>query len=60
MTNPKKSYQQRIFEKYEKVRKSGITNMLNKTKVCNLSGLDSDEYLYIIHNYTELAKKYNK
>ena len=58
MKIPKKSYQQRIFEKYEKVRKSGITNMLNKTKVCNLSGLDSEEYTFVLHFYTDLAKKY--
>ena len=58
MKKPKKTYQQRIFEKFEKVRKTGITNMCSSKKVCNLSGLNVEEYVFVLHNYTDLAKKY--
>lgn len=46
------------FERYEKVRVSGITNMFDVKTVCALSGLDREEVMFVMKNYTELKEKY--
>ena len=46
------------FEEYEKVRKSGVTNMYMITTVCNLSGLNTLQVKEIMKNYGDLNKKY--
>ena len=46
------------FEAYERVRKSGVTNMFAVSTVCNLSGLDRETVIAIMDNYSELAEKY--
>lgn len=47
-----------MFLSYEKVRESGVCNMLDLRKVSSLSGLEKDEIKIIILNYPELKKKY--
>lgn len=46
------------FEAYEAVRVSGVTNMFDTRTVAMLSGLDREEVKQVIHEYTELRKKY--
>ena len=46
------------FNRYERVRQSGATNMLDVKRVSMLSGLDVDTIKHIIHNYGELADEY--
>jgi hypothetical protein len=46
------------FEAYEKVRKSGKTNMFNTGMVGSLSGLDISTIRAIMENYNELDKKF--
>ncbi len=48
------------FEAYEKVRVSGVTNMLMVGNVSELSGLSREVIMTIIKNYFELVKKYSK
>jgi hypothetical protein len=45
------------FIRYLKVQKSGVTNMLDRC-VQDLADITSDEHLYIIKHYSELAEKY--
>ncbi len=42
------------FNKYEAVRKSGLTNMFNVRLVSNLSGLTNAQIFYIMKNYKAL------
>lgn len=46
------------FEKYEMVRKSGVTNMWNVSKVRAFSGLSYDQIKFIMRNYSELKEKH--
>lgn len=46
------------FLKYERVRKSGITNMLNITKVMIIAGLARHKCVEIMESYSELKDKY--
>jgi hypothetical protein len=46
------------FQAYEKVRKSGVTNMFNVTMVEFLSGLSRDKIITIMKNYKELCDKF--
>jgi len=45
------------FEAYEKVRSSGVTNMMHISQVASLSGLTEDQCTHIMQNYEELSKK---
>jgi Pyruvate/2-oxoacid:ferredoxin oxidoreductase gamma subunit len=45
------------FEAYEKVRKSGVTNMLMISVVSDLSGLEEDTIRYIMGNYDEVKQE---
>ena len=47
------------MESYEKVRKSGITNMFDISYVEQLSGIDKKKILLIMKNYSFYMKKYN-
>ena len=50
-----------MFERYEKVRKSGEYNMVMDAGLAMMAaGLTQTEYIYVIKNYNELAKKYKK
>lgn len=46
------------FEAYEKVRSSGVTNMWAVDVVCQLSGLEREKVMYIMHHYSELIQKF--
>lgn len=48
------------FESYENVRVSGVTNMWAVDLVMKLSGLNQEQCLHIMKNYSELAKKYKE
>ena len=45
-------------EAYEKVRTSGITNMFDVSRVCQLSCLDRDKVMEIMKKYEELNEKW--
>jgi len=49
------------FEAFEKVRKSGKTNVFNISQVVRLSGdvLQSDDCLDIMNNYSQYKQKFN-
>ncbi len=51
---------QEQFEVFEDIRDSGITNMFNVRRVCELSGgvLDWEDCMEIIKNYSELKNKF--
>ena len=46
------------FEAYEKVRKSGVTNMYYTQVVSEMSGLDKEQIMEIMKTYDKLCKKY--
>jgi len=46
------------FMKYEDVRQSGVTNMFDVRNVTALTGLNKEEIMYIMQNYSELQEKY--
>ena len=43
------------FKKYERVRKSGSYNMFDP-RARRATGLDKDEYLFVMDNYSELSE----
>ena len=49
------------FEDYVGIRNSGMTNMLDINRVCELSDTDltKQNCCYIMDNFEELAKEYN-
>jgi len=49
-----------MFWKYEKVRRSGITNMFDLRRVEELSNLQRDQIIKIMNEYEQLSKKYIK
>ena len=46
------------FISYEKIRKSGVTNMFDVNTVCAISGLNRTECFEIMKTYNELENKY--
>ena len=46
------------FKAYVDVQESGITNMFDVRTVSNISGLDRDQCITIMSNYSELNEKY--
>ena len=48
---------QEQFESYVDVQESGITNMFDVRTVSAHSGLDRQEIMYIMKNYSELLEK---
>ena len=48
---------QEQFESYVDVQESGITNMFDVRTVSAHSGLDKQEIMYIMKNYSELLEK---
>ncbi len=42
------------FQDFERVRKSGETNMLDVRKVVELTGMSKDRIIIIVKNYDEL------
>ena len=49
-----------MYKSYEKVRKSGVTNMFDIRTVSELSGLNKEEITFVMNNYSELRNKYEK
>ena len=47
------------FESYVRVQKSGVTNMFDVRNVTALTGLDKNQCIAIMEQYSELVKKYN-
>jgi len=46
------------FDAYEEVRESGVTNMFNVSIVSDYSGLNRQQIMTIMKNYSELNEKY--
>lgn len=48
------------FEDYVRIRDSGVTNMFDVRRVCELSytGLKKEHCLFIMRNFSEIAKEY--
>ena len=46
------------FDAYEDVRESGVTNMFNVAVVSDYSGLNKQEIMTIMKNYSTLQEKY--
>jgi len=47
------------FTAYVRVQKSGVTNMFDLNNVTALTGLDKNQCIAIMEQYSELDKKYN-
>jgi len=47
------------FTAYVRVQKSGVTNMFDLNNVKTLTGLDKNQCIAIMEQYSELDKKYN-
>jgi len=48
------------FLDYEEVRQSGVTNMWNVNLVCELSGLEDKQVMFIMKNYSKLKNQFVK
>ena len=46
------------FNRYEGCRLSGATNMFDVRNVTMLTGLNKDQIMYIMENYSKLQEKY--
>ncbi len=46
------------FEAYVRVQKSGVTNMFDIRNVTALTGLDKNQCMEIMSNYSELEEKH--
>ena len=46
------------FEAYCEVQESGVTNMFNVNRVSQLSGLERDQIVFIMKNYSELKAEH--
>jgi len=51
---------QEQFEAYVDVQVSGVTNMFDIKTVGRLSGLEKEEIMTIMKNYSELKDKYDE
>lgn len=49
-----------MYELYEDVRQSGVTNMWDFRIVSELTGLDKEQILFVMHNYSDLKKRYEE
>ena len=46
------------FDAYEDVRESGVTNMFDVSVVSDYSGLNKEQIIAIMKNYSSLSDKY--
>lgn len=44
------------YRAFERVRLSGVTNMIDRPVVCVLAGITQQEYMYVINNYEQLRR----
>ena len=51
---------QEQFEAYVDVQESGVTNMFDVRTVGQLSGLEKEQIMTIMTNYSELKNKYDE
>lgn len=49
-----------MFDRYEAVRVSGVTNMFAVGLVSELSGLEREDIFDIMKNYSDYKAKYSK
>ena len=50
-----------MFERYERVRQSGIFNMITQASdAMRVADLTKEQYFYVINNYGKLKVKYGK
>jgi hypothetical protein len=47
------------FERYEKVRQSGVTNMFHTSLVQKLTDLTKEQVIEIMNNYSKLKRRYD-
>tara|TARA_R100001530_G_scaffold96630_1_gene67143 strand:+ start:88 stop:264 length:177 start_codon:yes stop_codon:yes gene_type:complete len=50
---------QQDFEAYVEVQESGVTNMFDVSVVIEMSGLERNQILTIMKNYSKLKTKYH-
>lgn len=43
-------------DRFESVRQSGVTNMYNRTLVCELAEITENQYHFILENYNVIFK----
>ena len=48
------------FIKFEDCRDSGVTNMFDIKNVIRFTGLNKEQIIYIMENYSELKDKYDE
>jgi hypothetical protein len=48
------------FEKYENLRQSGVINMFDVKTIMFITGLEIEQVLYIMDNYSSLMKEYKE
>lgn len=46
------------FQRFNEIRNSGVTNMLDSNVVCRLADITPEVHRYIVNNYNELLNKY--
>lgn len=46
------------FQRFNEIRNSGVTNMLDSRVVCRLADITPEVHRYIVNNYNELLNKY--
>lgn len=46
------------FQEYEDLRRSGVVNMMDATRVMSLTNLTRDQHAEIIENYDEYQEKF--
>lgn len=54
----KKLSEKEQYLAYERIRVSGITNMFHISRVKILSGLTSDQIIFVMDNYKNLNERY--
>ena len=47
------------FKKYEKIRASGVTNMMDVKTICLLAGISREECFDIMKNYSKYKETYD-
>jgi hypothetical protein len=46
------------FQRFNEIRNSGVTNMLDSKVVCMFADITPEVHRYIVNNYNELLNKY--
>lgn len=51
--------QMKWYDAYVEVQMSGVTNMFDGVRVCTLSGLTKEQYIFVMKNYNDLYEQAN-